>query len=175
MCLPVTTPWEDCLAYAFSRLSMSSLTATQGFCHCIYPSVVHPGKCVKCNLSHKEVSKLLLLAVDIPHRFWEQQRISWETLSLLEEEINNIARSTFYEICGMFTCVNLLNYFQDSVYTKVRELFISSPYQLELLPEDETMFKCFRQHFLIHGHSQQVAAGSSSSSRSSTNPLRLTD
>lgn len=117
---------------------MSVQRTTRDICRCSYPT--HLGKCLKCQLTHKEVSETCLRALDLLHRFWLQGDISWEERERLTENIDHLVWVTVNQLYGELPSQNLLVYFQNSIYDQVRAL-LRRKHQLELTEQDEEAFR----------------------------------
>lgn len=122
----------------FSVRKMSNLTR---LCHCLFPNIVYPGACVKCNLTHQDAELIRIRAADIPFRFYALGDLTWPQYENLREQIDDLVYTVFNRFRHTILGENsVLHYFQATIFEEVSNLMFLQ-HRLTLSEQDEQIFK----------------------------------
>jgi len=110
-------------------------------CRCLFPAIVFPGECVKCELTHLHAEKIRITATQIPFRYYSAGKLSWQQYEDLREQIDELVLDTFtglrHSVLGE---KSTLCYFQETIFGEVEELMLRK-HNLALDAQDEQLFK----------------------------------
>ena len=111
-------------------------------CDCLYPSITYLGKCGS-ELTYYKVNQLRLHLLDIPLRFFSENKINWEQQEALAAMIDTLCFTTYDKIRYAATAQNRLCYYRNTLYQLVCARFLRD-YGLQLTRDDEETFKYTR-------------------------------
>lgn len=110
-------------------------------CNCLFPWLVFPGDCLKCNLTHEDADRLRINAVQLPFRFYSCGEISWQEYELLREQIDLVVEKIYSRFgMGILGEWSVLFYYQESIWAEVREL-MQAQHGINLDEGDARRFK----------------------------------
>lgn len=111
-----------------------------GYCRCPIPCLRYPGKCVRCQLTHYDISQLRLhFMVILPHQFVEEGKLSRQAQDALIDDVDRIFQSVF-DNAVILPREKLLEYFHQRIPFKINAL-LAQKYRVFATRDDEDAFK----------------------------------
>jgi len=110
-------------------------------CVCLFPHIVFPGECIKCELTHLHAERIRIQATQIPFRHFSAGKISWQQHERLTQEIEDIVWRTFNSLRdSVLGERSVLGYFQETIYEEVEQLLLEE-HDIVLDEQDERLFR----------------------------------
>ena len=125
------------------------------WCGCVCSDIpvliTHPEhcRCRKCKINVFDVERIKILVQEIPHRLWDQKKITTAQLEQLSDKLNCIVYVTFGVVGGVMLGERaFLRSLQKSILIQVGEV-IQQRYGLRLTQQDENIFEDFNKEYNI--------------------------